>query len=136
MTETDLDTATRTLWGECRGESFDGQVGVMWVIKNRASYVGAWWGTGIDGVCRKPFQFSCWNRSDPNLPKLVNLSKTDPSYVSLRKIVEAVLGGSLPDPTKSSTHYEVIGTNAAWAQGKVPDAVIGRHEFFNLGPGG
>ena len=35
-TEQDWDTLARTIFGEARGESLQGQVGVAWVIRNRA----------------------------------------------------------------------------------------------------
>ena len=33
---------------------------LAWVIRNRVKR-GGWFGKGYDGVCLKPWQFSCWN---------------------------------------------------------------------------
>lgn len=62
-----LDTLTKTIWGEARGEGREGMIAVAWVILNRAS-IGGWWGNSIETVCLKPWQFSCWNANDPNAP--------------------------------------------------------------------
>jgi len=67
-TENDRDILARTLWGEARGESLAGQIAVAWTIRNRVNDGNAksWWGEGYTGVCQKPYQFSCWNSTDPN----------------------------------------------------------------------
>lgn len=31
----DRDSLARTLWGESRGEGFEGQIAVAWTIRNR-----------------------------------------------------------------------------------------------------
>ena len=72
VTEKDLDILARTLWGEARGESLAGQIAVAWTIRNRVNDGNAksWWGEGYVGVCQKPYQFSCWNKNDPNFAYL------------------------------------------------------------------
>ena len=66
--EKDRDILARTLWGEARGEGFDGQIAVAWTIRNRVfdGKAKSWWGEGYAEVCLKPWQFSCWNQNDPN----------------------------------------------------------------------
>lgn len=134
LTENDIDIAARTLFGEARGESREGQIAVAWVIRNRATSP-AWWGRGVAEVCQHPWQFSCWNASDPNRSKLLVCEETDAgAYDRLRAIVEGVLGGELTDPTGGATHYCVTGLRPAWRKDHQPCAVIGHHEFFKLGP--
>ena len=72
VTEKDRDILARTLWGEARGESLAGQIAVAWTIRNRVNdgKAKSWWGEGYAGVCQKPYQFSCWNKSDPNFAYL------------------------------------------------------------------
>ncbi|HJR27754.1 MAG TPA: cell wall hydrolase, partial [Pseudomonas sp.] len=67
-TEKDRDVLARTLWGEARGEGLPGQIAVAWAIRNRVNdgKARSWWGEGYAGVCQAPYQFSCWNKSDPN----------------------------------------------------------------------
>lgn len=66
-----VDTVARTIAGEARGESFLDMVAVGAVIRERVLRPG-WWGTDWISVCRKPYQFSCWNKDDPNLPKILH----------------------------------------------------------------
>jgi len=49
-----------TIAGEAAGESFEGQVAVAEVIRNRAD-LGGWWGNTPEEVCLKRWQFSFWN---------------------------------------------------------------------------
>ena len=71
-TDKDRDILARTLWGEAWGESLAGQIAVAWTIRNRVNdgKDKSWWGEGYGGVCQKPYQFSCWNKSDPNFAYL------------------------------------------------------------------
>jgi N-acetylmuramoyl-L-alanine amidase len=133
----DLDMLARTLWGEARGEGREGQIAVAWVIRNRAEDPGKdWWGDTVAEVCHKPFQFSCWDKSDPNRTKLCGPSIELPGYDDLYEIGCKVMVGDIPDPTGSATHYKVTGTAASWdaAAAKVNPVIIGRHSFYRLGP--
>lgn len=129
----DLDATVRTIYGEARGEPIEGKIAVAWVIRNRADH-GGWWGATPQDVCHKAFQFSCWNKNDPNSAKLLLLSDEDPAYLAIRKIAQAVLDKTIPDPTHGATHYKVHGTKASW-DAAVKDQtplIIGHHEFFKL----
>ena len=79
VTEKDRDILARTLWGEARGESLAGQIAVAWTIRNRVNdgKAKSWWGEGYAGVCQKPYQFSCWNKNDPNY-RLPEWREADP----------------------------------------------------------
>lgn len=133
----DLDIATRTLFGECRGEPNYGQCAVAWVIRNRAMWRPAqWWGDTIIHVCLHRQQFSCWNLDDPNYELLHALDRSNPAYGLLRKVASDVFGGAIEDMTKGATSYEVVGTNAPWTKGRSPTVTIGHHEFFVIPPGG
>lgn len=65
LTAGDIDILARTIYGEARGEPWEGKIAVAWVVRNRAER-GGWWGDTIREVCLKPWQFSCWNETDPN----------------------------------------------------------------------
>ena len=56
ISDSDLMIMAKTIWGEARGESHNGQVAVAWVIRNRAER-GGWWGNTIREVCLKDQQF-------------------------------------------------------------------------------
>lgn len=136
ITQAELHVIVQTLWGEARGEERPGQIGVAWVIRNRVDHPGRdWWGDDIVGVCKSPRQYSCWNADDPNRAHLDAVGVATPGYVGLLNVAFDVMIGALPDPTGGATHYRRVGWPAKWAAGRKPSAVIGRHEFFAIGPG-
>ena len=61
------DIFARTLWGEARGEGTAGQIAVAWTIRNRVfdGKEKSWRVEGYAGGCQKPWQFRCWNKTDP-----------------------------------------------------------------------
>ena len=61
------------IYGEARGESFDTKLGVACVIKNRlraGHYYYKPYCNTYRGVILKPYQFSAFNRNNPNRKKL------------------------------------------------------------------
>ena len=128
LTALDLDIAARTVYGEARGESDAGKLAVAWVIRNRVE-AETWFGEGIAGVCKKPWQFSCWNQNDPNREKLLVLKKDSIGYQqALAAVARALV--SIDDPTDGSRHYHTKAVRPHWAIGK-PTKIIGNHLFFN-----
>lgn len=136
--EVAFDAMVRTCWGEARDQPDEGIAAVAFDILNRAGHP-SWWGADVWHVCHHAYQYSCWNVSDPNFPKMVALDPDSTEYRKIAAVVEKVVAGAIPDPCASiggSTHYKVFGTSASWdkaAEGK-PSVRIGAHVFFNLGP--
>lgn len=130
-----VDTLARTLWGEARGEPVRGIEAVAAVVVNRVRRAvaagGYWWGGSVVAVCRKPWQFACWNPSDPNRAKLMVVGPSDPVFATCLRVARRAVAGVLPDPTGGATHYHRLGVHPAWAAERVPSAEIGRHLFFN-----
>ncbi len=133
----DLAVMARTVFGEARGEPYEGRLGVAHCILNRVrADLGNdgkpdWWGEGITAVCLKPWQFSCWLPSDPNRARMLATEPDDPVMLACLKACVDALAGA-PDPTNGATHYFATTMPSAprWADGRVPDLVIGRHAFF------
>lgn len=135
----DLDTMARTLYGEIRGYSPDDQAAVAWVIRNRARrtnmpfMAGAFMGEegAVDHVCRYPWQFSCWNKGDPNEPLLEALTpdKMEPQLTLAR----AVLESDGPDPTSGADHYHTEA-KPVWATVWPPDWASKYHRTCQVGP--
>ncbi|MFP6354718.1 cell wall hydrolase [Pseudomonas aeruginosa] len=127
-----LDTLTKTIWGEARGEGREGMIAVAWVILNRAS-IGGWWGNSIETVCLKPWQFSCWNANDPNAPYMRG-RKAIPGhqYAAAREAALAAVEGHEKDPTLGATHYYAPKAvkEPAWAKSATKTTQIGGHIFF------
>lgn len=132
----DIDTLARTVWGEARGEGSIGMQAVAAVILNRAAiakrFRNFWWGRDIQEICRKPYQFSCWNKDDPNFKKLLRVDERDLYFATALRVAQRALSGVLPDPTAGATHYHAAGVAPHWAAGEKPCAVIGRHIFYRL----
>ena len=122
----DVDVLARTVWGEARGESYEGKCAVAHVILNR--WRAAKGRKTIEAVCQEPWQFSCWNAHDPNRAKLLAVTLDDPMF---RACWRAALDAfDAPDATKGARHYCTIDIDPAWAHGHEPIVIIGRHQFF------
>lgn len=133
-TEKDRDVLARTLWGEARGESLAGQIAVACTIRNRVNddKTKSWWGEGYAGVCQAPYQFSCWNKNDPNYQFLINVKQ-----IPLRELAQAriaadqVIDGKVPDPTGGATHYYATSIKpTAWSAKAKLTLKLGGHMFF------
>ena len=127
--EQELFTLAKTIYGEARGESRKGKQAVCHVILNRVKK-GGWWGNTIEKVCRKKYQFSCWNENDPNKEKLDNLTLSDMDYLSCIAVAAECLTGELIDNTHHCTHYHVKGLEPSWAAQETPDVEIDNHVFY------
>lgn len=138
----DMLIFARTIWGEARSEPLTAQVAVGWVIRNRVQAASDYqrqhgrrhplFGDGsLSAACLAPWQFSCWNRNDPNRPKLLATGFHDPSFTRSFAVACLVWSGERADPTDGSTHYHTVSVAPAWSRGLVPVARIGSHLFFN-----
>jgi hypothetical protein len=133
-----VDTLARTMWGEARGEP-DATLAmraVGHVVLNRVERQ-TYWGHTVEDVCRKPWQFSCWNKADPNLPWLRTVTSADARYATALQLTADLLRlddaqRHRADPTAGATHYYArrIPT-PRWALGHQACARIGGHDFFN-----
>jgi N-acetylmuramoyl-L-alanine amidase len=138
--EAEIDTLARTIWAEARGEGLAGMKAVACVIANRVKNPG-WWtrdkGDGIpddtfQAACRDPWQFSCWNANDPNLPKLLAVTRDDKRFDEAWQIAELAVDGKLSDITHGATHYyaTTLAKQPYWADGMEQKAVWGKHVFM------
>lgn len=129
MTEEDILTLARTMWGEARGEDNEGMQAVCCTIINRFNSKKWYAGKTIAETCLKPWQFSCWNPTDPNRLKMLKLT-----YVELKReldLIKEVTGGVYNDITSGATHYyNPRVCKPKWATGKVPCYSHGNHLFF------
>lgn len=142
----DLDILAKTIYGESRGELAIGREAVGCVVINRWQS-GKWFNgtdTNNDGmesiaeVCRQPWQFSCWNENDPNLPQLLALNLYNSVFRDCIEVALHVIKNSNDarwagrDESRGATHYHAAGIpTPKWAIGKTPVAIIGKHLFFN-----
>lgn len=134
---TDQEVLALTLYGEARGESIEGQIAVGCVIRNRLTAK-----EGYKEVCLSPYQFSCWNSSDPNYPILNGLAEkltndeqiTMPIYWQCNFVANDIISGITKDVTGGSKNYltndlYALGT-ITWARYMKVSAVIGSQTFL------
>lgn len=134
VTDKDRDILARTLWGEARGETLAGQIAVACTIRNRVNdgIAKSWWGEGYAGVCQKPYQFSCWNRNDPNYQFLIDVKQIPFRELAQARIAaDQVIDGKV-DSTGGATHYYALSmkTPPAWAAKAKQTLKLGGHVFF------
>ncbi|MCD5986408.1 cell wall hydrolase [Pseudomonas sp. CDFA 553] len=85
------------------------------------------------GVCQKQYQFSCWNKNDPNYPYLSGAKPIPVGEMAKAVMVAtAVIDGAYPDPTGGATHYyaTTMPKAPAWAAKAKQTLKLGRHIFF------
>lgn len=134
----DIDTLARTIWGEARGEGYDGMQAVANVIMNRyragqrSEAKARQFGRTIEEVCTKPYQFSAWNANDPNRPRLLTVGMENAQFRTAHEIATRAVRGNLPDITNGADHYHTNAVAPFWSQGQTPIASYGSHVFFRL----
>lgn len=137
--ESDIAVLARTLWGEARGESVAGMQACAWTVRNRVfdGRKNSWWGEGYAGVCLKPWQFSCWNKNDPNYAYLSGAKKIPAGeYRKALAVATDVVNGLVPDPTNGATHYfaKSMPKAPSWAAKATQTLSLGGHLFFKNVP--
>lgn len=125
-----VDVLARTLWGEARGEGYSGMQAVASVIMNRLKSKRNYGGT-VEEVCKKPYQFSCWLKSDPNRQKLLSVNSSDRQFKTALEIAQQAVNGTLPDITGGATEYHTTKISPKWDYSKLAKtANIGNHVFY------
>lgn len=130
----DKDVLARTIFGEARGEGYEGMEAVACVILNRLKSGVRWWGDSIVTICLRPYQFSCWNEGDPNKALCLAVKDTNPKFAMALDIAGKALDGDWEDVTNGADHYYAKSMKfpPKWARGREPVAEIGNHIFFHI----
>jgi N-acetylmuramoyl-L-alanine amidase len=139
----DLDVLAATIYGESRGESTTGKQAVAAVVLNRAAYAAAHhypeFGDGsVRSACLAPWQFSCWNKGNPNLAEIQKLDFSKPTsmdQIDCLTLATTAVNGSLADPTNGCLFYKttVLPWPKDWGKEVPADVVIGHQSFYKLG---
>lgn len=125
----DLLILARTVYGESRGQPFEGQKAVAHVVLNRVSWKPGDPDHSIAAVCLRWLQFSAWNENDPNRSRMAAADLTDSSFrMALRAALEAY---DEKDFTLGSRHYHTKTIKPKWSEGHTPVVMIGDHVFYN-----
>lgn len=132
----DAAVLARTIWAEARGQGATGMQAVCNVIQNRARNPG-WWGHDLRSVCLSPWQFSCWNKRDPQAAAIRG-PISGPEFDVATDIATCAVAGTLQDITHGADHYyaETIQP-PSWTYGRKSTFVFGpagdRQFFYKLG---
>lgn len=122
-----------TIWAEARSEGEEGMRAVAHVIANRR---GERFGYSIESVVLSPFQFSAWNRGDPNRPLAMHPERYATGGANLetwetaQRIAREVLAGQSADPTGGALFYHTTAIRPYWARYGQGRQVIGAHAFY------
>ena len=133
-TKKDLSTLAKTIYGEVRGELSNygvaSLIAVANVVTNRKKKNFA---KTIYDVCISPYQFSCWNKNDPNHIKIINM-EPGKCYIfdKCLEVSENVLQEKWPDLTDGCDHYHARSITPNWAIFLKPKRIFGTHYFYSL----
>lgn len=125
--DTTLNVVAATLYAEARGEPEEGQIWVVWVIKNRALKNQTYWGgNSMELVCLHPNQFECWNGKES-----IYVGQEPKIFENCKKIVQKVINSN-SDPTGGCDHYNnpSIEGYPGWTQNCNFIRKIGDHQFY------
>jgi N-acetylmuramoyl-L-alanine amidase len=128
--EQDEDTLLAMLvWGEARGEQAAGRLAVAYVPITRQKVRlenGKKIGSSLREIILTPFQFSCFNKTDPNRDKLLRPVEGEglARWASCWSTAVAALTGQSENPASGATHYVV---RRLWSR---PSAVGRRPKWF------
>lgn len=132
--EYETDILARTMYGEARNQGVDGLTAVACVVLNRLTVSVRkgkyWWGNTVDQICLKPYQFSCWNKDDPNYARIIKVDESDPVFFKCKKLARAILEIGTKDITNGATHYHTAAVSPSWAAKNKITARIGSHIFY------
>jgi len=120
------------VWGEARGENWEGKLAVANVIQNRVKK-DSYFGKNHKEVILKPYQFSCFNEKDPNRKKMLHPLKYSSLETWLECLVasELVLSEKVPDNTHGSCWYFSDKIKEPyWAKRMIFVKQIGHHKFY------
>ena len=114
------------IWREARGESMRGKRLVGQVIANRVT--DPRWPDDYVGVITQPWQFSAFNKGDPNALKFP--SETDPAWPACVEAARMVLEAD--EPFTDANHYHTTGVSPTWKNDAKVVAREGGHIFYAL----
>jgi len=129
----DIRITGLTVFGEARGEPRKGQFAVAQVIRNRALANNTY--PAVE--CLLPYQFSCWNKNDPNYPILQAVLRgvRDIPFVFYRIADDVLNGRVLLDEIDGARYYMTkrlyySDKRPLWANKLKVVAEIGNHVFL------
>ena len=123
------------VWREARNQSLEGKLAVAWSVRNRVKAPGQnWWGETWEQVILKRWQYTSFEKTDPNACLLPGDPATDIAWKDSLSAADLAYHGVGNDPSKGSTHYfnPAVVAPPAWAGAPGSQFIvkIGDHEFW------
>jgi N-acetylmuramoyl-L-alanine amidase len=115
------------VWREARGETSKGKRLVAWTIANRRDDPKHRWPGTIEGVVLQPWQFSSFNKNDPNATQF---PAPGPVWDDCVAAADEVHDGGVR--LTDANHYHVVGLDPAWRDETKVVATEGHHVFYRL----
>jgi len=107
----------RLIFGEARNCSLEERIAVAYTAINRARDGKKWNGETIKESILKPYQYSCFNKNDPNRKKVLDPESYEPHvFYECLEIARKVLKGEYKDPTNGATHYHTRNIRPRWSR--------------------
>lgn len=126
-----------TTWMEARNQPRNGRLAVMHVIKNRVEANKRMFGKGLRGVCRKPWQYSAWNRNDDSQRvaffNMLQLPEDHPEkklWRSIQHDAKEVWSGRHKDNTGGATYYHTPAVKPKWRLQMTIVGQVADHIFY------
>ena len=123
------------VWREARNQSALGKLAVAWSVRNRVFKSGkTWYGDDWEEVVLKRWQYTSFEKSDPNATMLPGDPMKDIAWADSLQVAETAYFGLDTDPTGGATHYynPAVVAKPAWVS--APDTMfkvaIGDHRFY------
>ncbi|HEX8573040.1 MAG TPA: cell wall hydrolase [Allosphingosinicella sp.] len=128
-----------TMWGEARNGGEEAMRAVGHVIDNRRR--ARTHGKYATETVSAAWQFSAWNKNDPNYPAMMNIDRLRQGgedhrmWLEAKRLAAEILSGASADPTGGALFYHTAAVSPRWSAGLAPDRVIGGHLFFRSARG-
>lgn len=120
----------RMIYGEARNCSYDEKITVGFTAVNRANDGKRWNGTSVSSAILTPYQYSCFNKNDPNR-ELLKGKLSRPVWDECVRAARAVLSGDLVDPFEN-THYHTRQVSPRWSGDIKMEKRIDNPEFKHI----
>ena len=99
---TDLALLELCVWREAQNQGPEGMRAVAQSIRNRVLHPG-WWGHDWHSVILKPWQYSSFNKNDPNEKKWP--ADDDAAFADCANVCNLIFQGEDTDMVYGATHY-------------------------------
>lgn len=106
-----------TAYGEARGCGPSGMQDVLQTVLNRTA--DGWPGGTLAGICLAPYQFSCWNVTDPNRTEIqAAASAYTPLWQQALALADEAIAGNGPNRILGADSYfaRTMKTTPYWAR--------------------